>query len=166
MPDIMNILVASDSFKGTMSSPEIGRIVREELSSRHRVDWLPVSDGGEGFLDAWRDFHPGQSVSCRSRDPLGREITCEYILIPDKTAIIESAVTIGLSLLTESERNPMKTSSYGLRLLILDAWRRGADKVYAVCDVDNPLLGPTGQRWYTGRRKAPGRPWWRSWKSE
>jgi len=126
----MKILVASDSFKGTMSSREIGRIVQQELESIHTVDYLPVSDGGEGFLDALRDFFPGPLRQVRSQDPLGREITCRYILTDDKTAVIESAVTSGLGLLAGSERNPMNAGTYGLGLLIRDALEQGAEKVY------------------------------------
>jgi len=126
----MKILVASDSFKGTMSSREIGRIVQHELEPAHQVDYLPVSDGGEGFLDALREFFPGPLRQARSQDPLGREITCEYILSGEKTAVIESAVAAGLGLLAESERNPLNTGSYGLGLLIRDALEQGAEKVY------------------------------------
>jgi glycerate kinase len=210
----MKILVASDSFKGTLSSREIGRIVQEELGPAYRVDYLPVSDGGEGFLDALREFFPGPLRQVFSQDPLGREITCEYILSGDKTAIIESAVTAGLGLLAESERNPMNTGTYGLGLLIRDALEQGAEKVYiglggsavndggtgllqamgvrildcngkeirenggkilsriaaldtsaldprtraasfyAVCDVDNPLLGPRGATRVYGPQKG------------
>ena len=126
----MKILVASDSFKGTMSSREIGRIVQQELAPAHQVDYLPVSDGGEGFLDSLQGLYPGPLRQARSQDPLGREITCEYILSEDKTAVIESAVTAGLGLLAESDRNPMNTCTYGLGLLIRDALRQGAEKVY------------------------------------
>lgn len=210
----MRILVASDSFKGTLSSREIGRIVQEELGSVHQVDYLPVSDGGEGFLDALREFFPGPLRQVRSQDPLGREINCEYILSDDKTAVIESAVTAGLGLLAESERNPMNAGTYGLGLLIRDALEQGAEKVYiglggsavndggtgllramgvklldgndeeirelggkvlnriaaldtslldpriqsasfyAVCDVDNPLLGPRGATRVYGPQKG------------
>lgn len=126
----MKILVASDSFKGTMSSREIGRIIQHELAPFHHVGYLPVSDGGEGFLDALQETFPGQLHTASCQDPLGREITCQYILSDDKTAIIESAVTAGLCLLAETERNPMITSSYGLGLLLRDALRQGAERVY------------------------------------
>ncbi|MFH0761337.1 MAG: glycerate kinase [Bacteroidota bacterium] len=210
----MKILVASDSFKGTMSSREIGRIVQQELAPAHQVDYLPVSDGGEGFLDSLQGLYPGQLRQARSQDPLGREIICQYILSDDKTAIIESAVTVGLGLLAESERNPMNAGTYGLGLLIGDGLRQGAERVYiglggsavndggaglltamgvgifdksgveikenggkvlnriaaldtsaldswiqaasfyAVCDVDNPLLGPRGATRVYGPQKG------------
>ena len=210
----MKILVAADSFKGTLSSSEIGRIVQQELASYHQVDFLPVSDGGEGFLDAWQEVRPGQSLTIHSQDPLGREIDCRYILCDDRTAIIESAVATGLGLLAETERNPLNANSYGLGLLVRDALRRGAVKLYiglggsavndggvgllmamgvkildkngveirefggkvmsriaamdtsdmdprvqaasfyAVCDVDNPLLGPRGATRVYGPQKG------------
>lgn len=210
----MKILVASDSFKGTLSSREIGRIVQQELSPFHQVDYLPVSDGGEGLLEAWQGVSPGHMIKCQSQDPLGREITVEYMLTDDRTAVIESAVTVGLGLLAEKERNPLNTTSYGLGLLVMDALRQGAEKIYiglggsgvndggvgmlmamgvrikdqngneiterggkvlgriaaidtsalepwiqaasfyAVCDVDNPLLGPLGATMIYGPQKG------------
>lgn len=211
----MKILVASDSFKGTLLSGDIGRIVRQELEPAHQVDYLTVSDGGEGFLDAWGELFPGVLCTAGSVDPLGRKISCTYIL-SGKTAILESAVTIGLGLLAESERDPMLASSYGLGMLIRDAVNRGAEKVYiglggsavndggagmiramggrlldadgqdindsggrilgriaavdpagfwdkirdieifAVCDVESPLLGPTGATRVYGPQKGAG----------
>ena len=148
----MKILVASDSFKGTMASSKIGRIVQEELSPFHDVDWMPVSDGGEGFVDAWRPFFPGRLVTTGCRDPLGRAITCSWFLTDDKTAIIESASAVGLGWLAETERNPMVASSYGLGMVILDAIRQGAEKVYtglggsAVNDGGLGLLRALGAR--------------------
>ncbi len=152
----MKILVASDSFKGTMSSQVIGRIVQQELAPAHQVDYLPVSDGGEGLLDAWQVVSPGTRIKCVSQDPTGIEITCEYILTNDKCAIIESAVTVGLGLVPESKRNPMNTSSYGLGLLIIDALRNGAQKVYiglggsAVNDGGVGLLMAMGVKMFNG----------------
>ncbi len=126
----MKILVASDSFKGTMTSREVGRIIREELAPFHEVDYLPVSDGGEGFLDAWSEVFPGRRITITGQDPLGREIICEYLISGDRTAIIESAVTIGLGLLTETEQNPMDAGSFGLGILVRDALQRGAKNIY------------------------------------
>jgi glycerate 2-kinase len=126
----MKILVASDSFKGTLTSIEIGRIVKQELEPPHEVRSLPVSDGGEGMLEAWQAIFPGRLIDCRSVDPLGREINCRYLLTPDHTAVVESAVAVGLELLTNNERNPMIAGSYGLGLLLNDALGRGAERIY------------------------------------
>lgn len=148
----MKILVASDSFKGTLTSREVGRIVQEELAPAHQVDCLPVSDGGEGLVDALQGLFPGHLREICGMDPLGRKIPCRYIFTADKTAIIESAEAAGLGLLAESERNPMNSSSYGLGLLIDDALRQGAERVYiglggsAVNDGGTGLLRAIGVR--------------------
>lgn len=150
----MKILVASDSFKGTLRSADIGRIVKEVLEPVHQVDYLSVSDGGEGFLDAWRAHFPGSERTLLSCDPLGREITCSYLLTDDGTAIIESAVVSGLNLLSENERDPLIADSYGLGLLIGDALKQGANRVFiglggsAVNDGGIGLLRALGIRFY------------------
>jgi len=126
----MKVLVASDSFKGTLSSREIGRIVQEELSPDHTVDYYAVSDGGEGFLDSLEGLFAGHVRTIPSKDPLDRDITCTYFLTDDHTAIIESASACGLGLLRKFERNPMVASTFGLGLLIRDALLQRAEKVY------------------------------------
>jgi glycerate kinase len=127
----MNILVVSDSFKGTLGSAEIGRIVQEELRPVHRVDYLPVSDGGEGFIESMESLFPGKTRTVSCRDPLGREIYASYLITDDRTAIIESARACGLGLLTETERNPLLASTYGLGMLIRDALGQNVLKVVA-----------------------------------
>lgn len=152
----MKILVASDSFKGTMSSREIGRIVQQELAPIHQVDFLSVSDGGEGLLDSLQELFPGQICRARSQDPLGREITSPYIFSVDHTAIIESANTVGLELLAAHEQNPMNASSYGLGLLLGDALSRGAERIYiglggsAVNDGGVGMLRAMGVKMFDG----------------
>lgn len=125
----MKILVISDSFKGTLSSKQVGDLIREELSPWYDVDSLPVSDGGEGFLDAWSQSLTGEFVHTETVDPLRRPIQSEIFLTPDGITFIESAKTCGLGLLDQSERNPMITSTYGLGLQIAEAIRLGAGKL-------------------------------------
>ena len=89
---------------------------------------VPVSDGGEGWLDALQAALGGDIVEVGVRDPLLRPITASY-LIKGSTAVIEIANASGLTLLAPEERNPMVATSYGTGQLIVDAVRRGCQHI-------------------------------------
>lgn len=151
----MNILVASDSFKGTLSSKRVGLIVKEELSHDHHVKTISVSDGGEGLIESFQDYYPGQIREVIASDPLGREIQCQYILLSDqKKAIIESAMICGLPLLDVTERNPLITSTFGLGQLMKDAVNQGVKNIFiglggsSTNDAGIGLLSAMGVRFF------------------
>ena len=89
---------------------------------------VPVSDGGEGFLEAFHAAIGGDLQEVMVRDPLMRPITAKYLLHGDE-AVIEIAQASGLTLLTPEERNPMVATSYGTGQLVADAIRRGAKHI-------------------------------------
>ena len=121
------IIVAIDSFKGCLTSAEANRAAAEGILA-HKPDaeiiTIPVSDGGEGWLDAFQAAVGGHLVDINVNDPLMRPILAQY-LIHDDTAVIEIARASGLTLLNPEERNPMMTTSYGTGQLVVDAVRRG-----------------------------------------
>lgn len=95
-----------------------------------RVVAIPLADGGEGTSQALTLRAGGEFMSVEVYDPLGRTIKATYGLSPDhKTAFIEMAAASGLALLTEAERNPDLTSSFGTGQLIVDALERGVDDI-------------------------------------
>ena len=151
------IIVAIDSFKGCLASAEANRAAVEGILARMpevEVLSIPVSDGGEGWLEAFRSPIPNPSpvgrgtspippltsregsptpalpsregalVEVDVRDPLMRHISAPYLVMGD-TAVIEMAKASGLTLLNEEERNPMIATSYGTGQLVADAVRRG-----------------------------------------
>ena len=126
----MTIIVAIDSFKGCLSSREANQAIASGIRQRMpdaEVVQIPVSDGGEGWLDAFSAGSTGkcfQQITVNVKDPLLRPIAAPY-LIHDDTAIIEIAMASGLTLLSKEERNPMRATSYGTGQLIVDAVRRG-----------------------------------------
>jgi len=127
----MKIVVAIDSFKGCLSSKEANQAAAEGIRSAcpdADVIQVPVSDGGEGFLDAFHAALGGTWVEVMVNDPLMRPITAKYLL-HDTTAVIEMAQASGLTLLTKEERNPLVTTSYGTGQLVADAVRRGAKHI-------------------------------------
>ena len=86
---------------------------------------IPVSDGGEGFMDAFHAATGGEVVEMAVRDPLMRTIPSRYLL-QGTQAVIEIAQASGLTLLSDDERNPMVATSYGTGQLVADAVRKGA----------------------------------------
>lgn len=133
----MKAVIAIDSFKGHMSAEEAAEATAEALRGRFgretlsEVDILPASDGGEGFARIVTAALGGVTVTTDAHDPLGRPITASYGFCRDSaTAVIECAAASGLTLLTDSELDPMRASSFGTGELIADAVRRGARDIY------------------------------------
>ena len=89
---------------------------------------LAVADGGEGTIEALLTTMGGHMVKADVRDPLGRPINAEYAILEDGTAVIEMSKASGLTLLHQSERNPLLTSTYGTGQLIADALHKGCRK--------------------------------------
>lgn len=89
-----------------------------------------LADGGEGTVEAMMRYNGAQKRSCQATDPLGRPITADYAVTADGlTAIIEMARVSGLTLLSEPERNPMLTTTYGLGEVIADALAAGCRRL-------------------------------------
>ncbi len=124
----MNVLVLMDSFKGSLSSVECGKAVAEGIGKVYpesSVKVLPVADGGEGTLDALLHSLGGKEKTLLATGPLGNKIPCRYGILPDGTAVMEMASAAGLPLLSENERDPMRTTTFGVGEMILDALDEG-----------------------------------------
>ncbi len=124
------VVIAPDSFKGTLSATEVCLIVSNELKKRYPdLDFtqIPVADGGEGTVEALITAMGGQRIFCTVKSPLGRDIGAYYGILPDGTAVIEMAQASGITV--EKENNPLKSSTYGTGQLILDALNRGINNI-------------------------------------
>lgn len=121
----MKVLGLIDSFKGTLTSIELGNILIEELKKKNiDVDYIPISDGGDGFLDCIESILSLKRKYVITRDPLNRKIRSYYLYNEDTlTAYIELAKTAGLNLLRKEEYNPFITSTIGTGKMILSAIR-------------------------------------------
>jgi glycerate 2-kinase len=129
------ILVAPDSFKGTLTADEVAQAIGRGLQAEGRpVDLCPVADGGEGTLEALLPALGGQLEIAGVSDPLGRPIEAEFGLGErvrgGRIAIVESARGSGLGLLAGDELDPVAASTAGTGELILAAIRAGATTVY------------------------------------
>ncbi|MCX4336939.1 MAG: glycerate kinase [Bacteroidales bacterium] len=126
------ITVASDSFKGSLTSMQVAdnveRAVKEVFPDCH-VQKIDVADGGEGTVEALVSSLGGEYVDVEVAGPIGRKVTARYGIIDEgRTAVIEMAVASGLPLISPEERNPLKTSTYGTGMMIRDALNRGCRK--------------------------------------
>ena len=127
----MKIVVAIDSLKGCLTSAEANQAASEGIIGKipaATVVQVPVSDGGEGWLEAFHAAIGGQLAEVSVKDPLMRTVVAQYLIQGD-TAVIEIAKASGLTLLTPEERNPMKATSYGTGQLVADAVRRGCKHI-------------------------------------
>lgn len=128
----MRVIVAMDSFKGSLTSLEAGNAVLEGILKAcptAEVEPYNLADGGEGTAEAIINAQDGYWETCAVHDPLGRPVEARYGVLPlQNLAIIESAQAIGLVLLAENERNPMEASSFGLGEMIADAIEKGYRK--------------------------------------
>ncbi|WP_169755256.1 glycerate kinase family protein [Campylobacter curvus] len=149
----MKILVAIDSFKGSLSSLEAGLAVKDGLKGLCDVVVKPIADGGEGSVEALADALGASYIDAITQDPLGVKILARYALIKD-LAILEMASASGLTLINEKQRNPLKTSTYGFGLLIKDAINKGARKFIigiggsATNDAGTGMLSALGFEFY------------------
>ncbi len=125
----MRVVVAMDSFKGSVSSMEAGNAVRDGIMRAcpsAAVETVSLADGGEGTSEAILCSLDGIWETCPVHDPLGRVIEARYGAVPkEKLAVMEMAQASGLVLLAEEERDPMKTSTFGFGEMIAHAIRKG-----------------------------------------
>jgi len=129
----MNILVAPDSFKGSLSAVEFCEITEKAILSicpDASVTKFPLADGGEGTVEALVLNTGGQIYQEQVTGPLGEAVKARYGILGDKkTAVIEMASAAGLALIPAERKNPFHTTTYGVGELILKAASRGCNKI-------------------------------------
>lgn len=124
----MNVIVAIDSLKGSLSSLQAGAAAKAGILRAipaATVSIKPVADGGEGTVTALVSGLSGESVTIPVTGPLGETVEATYGILPDHTAVIEMAEAAGLPLVPAEKRNPMNTTTYGVGEMILHALERG-----------------------------------------
>lgn len=124
----MKVLIAFDSFKGSLTSHEAGMAAEKGIKIVYpdaECEVLSVADGGEGTVAALISVLKGEAVTAEVSDPLGRKITCNYGITPDGTALMEMSAAAGITLLSKDELDPMKATTYGVGEMVRDAIGRG-----------------------------------------
>jgi len=128
----MRVVICPDKFAGTISAVDAAGAVVAGWASVAPADTLlalPLSDGGPGFVDVLAVALDGATRrSVQTTDPLGRPVTGD-VLLHGTTAYLESAQACGLHLLAEPERDPKRTTTFGLGTLVLSAVESGAQTV-------------------------------------
>ncbi len=113
------VLVAPDSFKGTLSAAAVARAIGAGLASAGReVDLCPVADGGEGTLEALIEALGGSLQTASVHDPLGRPVQARFGLVSGRrrgamVGVVETAAASGLHLVDAGERDAVAASTYG-----------------------------------------------------
>lgn len=126
---LKKVIIAMDSYKGCLSSIEAEKAAEEGVRAvcpDCQVVCLPIADGGEGILEVLVETTHGTYRSLIANDPLMRPLVTRYgVSCDERLAFIEMAAISGLPLLTEAERNPMLTTTFGTGELILHALEHG-----------------------------------------
>lgn len=125
----MKVVVAVDSFKGSMTSMEAGNAVAEGIrraDAQAEVVVRPLADGGEGTVEALVCGMNGEMQRMTVTGPLGKPVVCEYGIIRESgTAVMEMSAAAGITMVSDEERNPLYTTTYGVGEMIRDAISQG-----------------------------------------
>ncbi|WP_191618925.1 glycerate kinase family protein [Pelagicoccus enzymogenes] len=145
-----NALIAFDKFKDALTAHQACQAAAEALAASQpswNIDISPLADGGDGFCDTLTRISQGRFLECQVTGPLGSETTARYGLVQtakisaaardrlalpadvETLAIVEFAQSSGIALVTQEQRSPWTTTSYGLGQTIAHAQSRGADAI-------------------------------------
>lgn len=128
----MKIVVAPDSFKESLSAPEVAAAMARgiTLAAPHaRIHCVPMADGGEGTVQAVLAGTQGERRTVLTQNALGEPIDADWALLGDGTAVIEMATAGGLEQIPRAKRDPLRASSAGVGQLISAALDAGARRI-------------------------------------
>lgn len=128
------VLVAPDAFKGTLSASEVAAAIGRGLEEGGmETDLCPIADGGEGTLDSLLEPLGAEICTAPVKGPMGDPVEVPFGLTATgrrgATAVVEAAAASGFHLMAESERDPVKASTFGTGQLIAAALEAGAQTV-------------------------------------
>jgi glycerate kinase len=129
----VRILIAPDKFKGALNAREVSENIAKGLRDAlpdAKIEIVPMADGGEGTAEAICEARGGSWLKCKAHDPIGREIEARYAWIEDvELAVMEMSEAAGMRRLSESERDPVRATTFGVGEMVLDATSRGANEI-------------------------------------
>ena len=176
-------LASPASLKGVLDSASAAAHLAAGLRRTVTAEELPVADGGEGTAAVLHAARGGEWRTARVSDPLGLPVTARWLVLPDGSAVVDSAEAVGLPLVGVEERDPLRASTRGLgELLLAIVAERPREvlvgvggtatvdggvgvrevvgnalrdaRVRVLCDVRNPLLGERGAARVFGPQKG------------
>lgn len=134
----MKVIVAIDSFKGSLSSMEAGLSVKEGIlksKPNAKIVVKPLADGGEGTTDALISGLGGRRINLTVTGPMGDPVDCYYGILENAacgngiscghTAVMEMASAAGITLVPSDQKNPLRATTYGVGEMILHAIENG-----------------------------------------
>ncbi len=161
----MNILVAPNTMKGSLSAAEFSIIIENafrSVSPVFNIRRLPIADGGDFTGPILIEALKAEVITIRVSDPLNRQVEASFG-VAGKTAVIEMASASGMSLLSADELNPEKTTTYGTGQLFKRALDLGCERIIlgvggsATVDGGIGLLDALGFRFFDKMgKKLPG----------
>lgn len=159
----MKIVIAADSFKDALPAQQVCNAIADgirKVQPNAETVIFPLTDGGEGLAEVFSFHLGGSTVQMNAYDPLGRDVSCTYILSADgEKAFIEMAQASGLQRLNEEERNPMLTSTYGTGQMIAHALDSGVRHILlglggsATNDAGMGMAAALGYEFHTAQGK-------------
>ena len=163
----MKILIAPDKFKGTLDAREVAQNIAKgllEVFPDAQIEIAPMADGGEGTAEAICHARGCPWVACKAHDPFGREIDARYGWIEqEKLAVMEMSEAAGMRRIAETERDPIRATTFGVGEMILDATKRGAREIIiglggsATNDGGFGMARSLGFRFFFGEKELAGR---------
>jgi glycerate kinase len=160
----MKIVIAMDSFKGTLKAHEACKVVFDAIAdilSDVVIIIKPMADGGEGTARAMIEATDGTWIPCVAMGPLQQmQVEAGFAWFADQTALVEMASASGLELLKPEQFNPLKTTTYGTGQLIKAAVQHGAQKILLAvggsATVDGGIGAATALGWqFLGYKNNP-----------
>ena len=129
----MRIVVAPDSFKGSLSAMDVAIAMElgiKMVFTKAQVSKVPIADGGEGTVEALVAVTGGRIIEQEVMGPLGDVVKASWGLLGDgKTAVIEMAAASGITLIPSDKRDPRLATTYGTGQLISAALDNGIEKI-------------------------------------
>jgi glycerate kinase len=127
----MRVLIAPDKFKGSLSATVVAQTIAEAFGEHpgcFELDLCPTADGGEGTAEAIITAKKGSWVECQTVDAQNRPVTARYGLATSE-AVMEMSAASGLAMVNDLVLDPATASTYGTGLMMLDAIRRGVNRL-------------------------------------
>ena len=132
----MKIIIAPQSFKGSLTAKEATNIILDSAKSvfpNAELIGLPIADGGDGTLETIIDATNGELINSNVKGPDNRIVEASWGLFNseknEKTAIIEMARASGLAMLDPNNLDPFNSTTFGTGELIINAVKNGAKKI-------------------------------------
>lgn len=164
--DKTKIVIAVDSFKGSATSEEAANYIEKGLKKVSNVNIeikkFPIADGGEGTVDSVIKSINGKIEYLDVSGPLGKKVKAKFGFIDENTAILEMAEASGINLISEDEKNPFKTSTFGVGEIIKYILDKGIRKIFigiggsATNDGGAGMLASLGVKFYDNENNEIG----------